>query len=124
LVKLEVRAAATNLTIRSRRPTRTEITIARRRNWNSGVRKSDGSGILHNLEKKPLKTRGYEKVWDRGLGLGKTPKSNHTRLAHLPVTLSAAKGLMVRFFAALRMTALDVEILLYGLLDQPLAPNP
>jgi hypothetical protein len=38
------------------------------------------------------------------------PKSNHTRLAHSLVTLSAAKGLKYRFFAALRMTFLEIYI--------------
>jgi hypothetical protein len=39
-------------------------------------------------------------------GSSAKPKSNHTRLAHLCVTLSAAKGLKTRCFAALSMTFL------------------
>ena len=39
-----------------------------------------------------------------------TSKSNHTRLAHSRVTLSEAKGLKDRFFAALRMTVLASSI--------------
>jgi hypothetical protein len=42
--------------------------------------------------------------------LGATAKSKHMRLAHLSVTLSETKGLTVRFFALLRMTALDADI--------------